>query len=93
MREKIYYERRAREMLRELLRRRDVSYGELAARLKLHGAVLTRKALTNKLHRGTSSFAFALQVFAAFGEKSVPVTQLPVGPRPSSGTPPVETDL
>lgn len=75
--QRLFYEARAKEMVLALQQAHEVSYTDLAERLRAHGVALSRRALTNKLHRGTFSFAFALQVLAALGETSIPVPQLP----------------
>lgn len=75
--QRIFYSNWAKAHVLQLMQHKGVTYGELADELRAHGVVLDRHALTNKLHRGTYSFTFALQVFAALGETNIPVPRLP----------------
>lgn len=86
--QRIFYERWAKDYVLQLMQHQGVTYGELADALRAHGAVLDRHALTNKLHRGTYSFTFALQVFAALGETEIPVPRLPAELRRTQRTKP-----
>ncbi|WP_300659219.1 DUF6471 domain-containing protein [Hydrogenophaga sp.] len=72
-----FYEAQAKEMVLALLKEKGMAYADLAAHLDEHGSRLSREVLTNKLHRGTYSFAFALQVLAALGETSISIPKLP----------------
>ena len=53
------------------LKRADLTYDELAERLKEHGLSETRNSITAKLRRGTFPATFLLAVMAAIGRQSV----------------------
>jgi hypothetical protein len=53
------------------LKRADVTYEELAGRLKDHGLSETRDSIAAKLRRGTFPATFLLAVMAAIGRESV----------------------
>jgi hypothetical protein len=55
----------ARRFLKAELKRADVSYAELATRLKKHGLAETEASITSKLARGTFAATFFLAVIAA----------------------------
>ncbi|MBN8958341.1 MAG: hypothetical protein J0H17_17525 [Rhizobiales bacterium] len=56
---------RAAAFLKHKLRESDVTYAELAKRLKRHGLKETEASITNKLARGTFPATFLLAVLAA----------------------------
>jgi hypothetical protein len=56
---------RAGAFLKRKLRECDVTYVELAKRLKRHGFKETEASITNKLKRGTFSATFLLACMAA----------------------------
>lgn len=56
---------RARRFLKAELKRADVSYKELAERLKKHGLEETEASITAKLSRGTFAATFFLATLAA----------------------------
>lgn len=56
---------RARRFLKAELKRADVSYKELAERLKKHGLEETEASITAKLSRGTFAATFFLATVAA----------------------------
>jgi hypothetical protein len=56
---------RARRFLKAELKRADVTYEELAKRLKEHGLEETEASITAKLSRGTFAATFFLATLAA----------------------------
>lgn len=62
--EKEWAERAARHLKAEL-KRADLTYDELAERLKKHGFKETKASIANKLARSTVSAAFFLACLAA----------------------------
>jgi Domain of unknown function (DUF6471) len=56
---------RAARFLKAELKRADVTYEELAARLKAHGLNETRDSIAAKLKRGTFAATFLLGCLAA----------------------------
>ena len=63
--EKPSWEDRARRFLKAELKRADVSYQELAVRLKAHGMEETEASIANKLVRGTFAATFFLAALVA----------------------------
>jgi uncharacterized protein DUF6471 len=61
------WEDRAKRFLKAELKRADVSYAELAKRLKPHGLKETEASVANKLSRGTFPATFFLAVVVAIG--------------------------
>ena len=61
----------AKDLLRTEMKRRGVSYEDLAHLMKDIGLVESSRALTNKVSRGTFSTAFFLQCMTALGVKSL----------------------
>ena len=68
--EREWAERAARHLKAEL-KRADVTYEELATRLKEHGFEETKASVTNKLARATISAHFFLASLAAIGRDGV----------------------
>jgi Domain of unknown function (DUF6471) len=68
--EKEWAERAARHLKAEL-KRADVTYEELAERLKDHGFDETKASIANKLARATVPAAFFLAVLAAIGCQNI----------------------
>ena len=58
---------RAARHLKAELKRADLTYEELAARLKKHGFKETKASIANKLARGTHPTAFFLAALVAIG--------------------------
>lgn len=56
---------RARRFLKAEMKRADVTYAELAKRLKAHGLEETEASITSKLGRGTFAATFFLATIAA----------------------------
>ena len=59
------WEDRARAYLKAEIKKAEVTYVELAKRLKKHGFKETEASITNKLARGTFSATFLLACIAA----------------------------
>ena len=59
------WEERAKRFLKAELKRADVSYQELAKRLKKHGLAETEASIANKLSRGTFAATFFLAALVA----------------------------
>lgn len=57
--------RRASDFLKKKLREKEVTYADLAKRLKKHGFKETEASITNKLKRGTFAATFLLACLAA----------------------------
>jgi hypothetical protein len=66
-----FWEDRARRLLKAELARADISYRELAERLKKHGLKETEASIANKISRGTFSATFLLASLVAIGTENV----------------------
>jgi hypothetical protein len=62
---------RAKRFLKAELKRADVTYEELARRLREHGLEETESSISNKLSRGTFAAIFFLATMKAIGRESV----------------------
>ena len=62
---------RASVFLKAELRKAEITYQELAKRLRKHGLKETEASITNKLKRGTFPATFFLAVMKAIGVESV----------------------
>lgn len=71
---RLFYEKQARDLIKQAREEKQLTYAQLAELLRAHGAVLEERALINKINRGRFTFAFALQVMAAL---DMVVLQLP----------------
>jgi len=67
----VEYETRAKNLLKSELKRRGVSYAQLAERLTAMGIPETERNLTNKISRGGFTAAFFIQCLAAIGVQSL----------------------
>ena len=65
------WEDRARLFLKAELKRADVTYEELAKRLKEHGMTENAASIANKLSRGTFAATFFLASLVAIGCEAV----------------------
>ena len=61
------WNRKARGLLKAELKRREVSYPQLAEKLQAMGIQETTASLTNKISRGAFTAAFLLQCMEAIG--------------------------
>jgi Domain of unknown function (DUF6471) len=87
VRERDFYEQRAKDYIKEERVRRSVSYKELARRLEGMGVPIDARVLINRINRGNFSFAFALQVLAALGVTQLHIGRLASPSRKARGTP------
>lgn len=78
--QRLFFEHQSRDMLLNMRADKDLTYSELARRLATYGVHIGPKVLATKLHRGTYTFTFALQVLAALGETTVRIPTLPTSP-------------
>ena len=69
----VEYETKAKNLLKAELKRRGVTYAQLAEKLGALGVHETEKNLNNKIARGGFTAAFLLQCLAAIGCQSVRV--------------------
>jgi hypothetical protein len=67
---------RARRFLRTEIKRAEISYAELAQRLKEHGLEETEASIANKLSRGTFAATFFLATMKAIGRETVNLTDV-----------------
>ena len=67
---------RARRYVKAELKRAEVSYAELARRLKEHGLQETEASITAKLNRGTFAATFFLVTMKAIGREQVNLSDL-----------------
>ena len=69
----------ARTILKAELARRDISYKRLSLLLDQIGVDESPSAITNKMSRGTFSFAFFLQCMKAIGRSHVEIKLSDIG--------------
>jgi hypothetical protein len=67
---------RASTFLKQKLKESEVTYVELAKRLKKHGFAETEASITNKLKRGTFSATFFLACLAAMELEGVVLEEI-----------------
>ncbi len=67
----VEYETRAKNLLKGELKRRGVTYAQLAEKLATIGVHENERNLNNKISRGGFSAAFLLQCCAAIGAKQI----------------------
>ncbi len=67
---------RAARFLKAELKRADVTYDELARRLKDHGVTETRNSIASKLKRGTFAATFFLACLAALKMEGVSLADI-----------------
>ncbi len=65
------WEERAARFLKAELKRADVTYEELAGKLKKHGMDETKASIAAKLGRGTFAATFFLATLAAIGLENI----------------------
>ena len=70
------WEDRARLFLKAEIKRADITYEELAEKLKEHGFSENAASIANKLARGTFSATFFLAVAAALELESIALSEL-----------------
>ena len=69
--EKVDWTARAKALLKAELKRRNVTYKQLAEKLTAMGSPDTERNLSNKISRGGFTAAFLLQCLAAVGVQTV----------------------
>jgi Domain of unknown function (DUF6471) len=67
----VEYETRVKNLLKAELKRRGVTYAQLAEKLGTLGIQETERNLNNKISRGGFSAAFFLQCLEAIGSRSL----------------------
>ena len=67
---------KASRFIKAELKRADVTYEELAERLKTHGVQENAASIANKLSRGTFAATFFLASVAALGIQNIPINDL-----------------
>jgi Domain of unknown function (DUF6471) len=67
---------RARRYVKVELKRAEVSYAELARRLKEYGLEETEASITAKLNRGTFAATFFLATMKAIGREQINLTDV-----------------
>jgi hypothetical protein len=67
---------RTKRFLKAELKRADVTYEELARRLREHGLEETESSVTNKLSRGTFPATFFLASMKAIGREAVKLDEI-----------------
>jgi hypothetical protein len=76
MREDVWAEY-AKALLKSELKRKNVSYRDLAERLTAMGIPESERNIANKISRGGFTAAFILQCFAAIGSQVVRLDDMP----------------
>ena len=69
----VEYETRAKNLLKGELKRRGITYAQLAEKLASVGVTENERNLNNKISRGGFSAAFMLQCLEAIGASSLPL--------------------
>lgn len=67
----VEYETRAKNLLKGELKRRGITYGQLAEKLAALGIQETERNLNNKISRGGFTAAFLLQCLEVIGAKTI----------------------
>lgn len=67
----VEYETRAKNLLKAELRRRGITYAELAEKLAAVGVTENERNLNNKISRGGFTAAFLIQCLEAIGTSSL----------------------
>jgi hypothetical protein len=67
---------RARRFVKAELKRAEVSYADLARRLKEHGLEETEASITAKLNRGTFAATFFLATMKAIGREYINLAEV-----------------
>lgn len=73
MKAREFYEARAKSLIKDLREEKNISYKDLARRLEAEGVLIDVQVLINRVNKGRFSFAFALQLLAAMGAKTIEV--------------------
>ena len=70
------FKKEASKIIKIELTKQDLDYEQLVQKMKDIGVDETKANIANKLHRGTFSFAYALQIFKALGLKKLNLEEL-----------------
>ena len=73
---KVDFKKEASKIIKIELTKQDLDYEQLAQKMKDIGIDETKANIANKLHRGTFSFSYALQIFKALGLKKLNLEDL-----------------
>lgn len=65
------WEERAKRFLKAELKRADMTYEELAAKLEKHGLEESKSSVASKMSRGTFAATFFLASLAALGVENI----------------------
>ena len=65
------WKKEATKIIKLELLKQDIDYEALSQKLKEIGIEEDKANIANKLHRGTFSFAYTLQIFKALGLKNL----------------------
>ena len=71
----VEYETRAKNLLKGELKRRGVTYAQLAERLAALGIAENERNLNNKISRGGFTAAFMIQCFVAIGCSNIEILE------------------
>ena len=72
----IDFKKEASKIIKIELTKQGLDYEQLAEKMKDIGIEETKANIANKLHRGTFSFAYTLQIFKALGLKKLNLEDL-----------------
>lgn len=72
----IDFKKEAGKIIKIEIIKQDLDYEQLAQKMGDIGIDETKANIANKLHRGTFSFAYALQIFKALGLKKINLEDL-----------------
>lgn len=67
---------RAKGILKAEIKRRNLTYADLAQRLHAIGIQETPENINNKIARGRFTFVFALQCFSVLGCRSISIDEV-----------------
>lgn len=70
------WKKEASKIIKIELTKQDMDYETLAQKMRDIGIDEDKANIANKLHRGTFSFAYALQIFKALGLKKLSLEEL-----------------
>ena len=74
--QEIDFKKEASKIIKIELTKKGLDYEQLAQKMKDIGIEETKANIANKLHRGTFSFVYALQIFKALGLKKLNLEDL-----------------
>ncbi len=74
--DEVYFKKEASKIIKIELTKQDLDYEQLAQKMKDIGIDETKANIANKLHRGTFSFAYTLQIFKALELKKLNLEDL-----------------